>query len=224
MPDVSPAINTILFDWDGTLADSARMGFYAFDRTFQELGLPFDEAVYERIYSPNWYLMYEAVGLPRSRWQRADELWMHHYGQEAIRLVEGGRRMVLDLRRRGYRLGVVSGGSGGRVRREIESSEMLAAFEVVVCSEDTVRKKPHPEGLQMAMRAMGRPPATCAYVGDSPEDIEMSRRAGLLAIAVRSEYPGGKRIRDAGPDLFLNSVIQLLDHFQVLGRDPVRRT
>ena len=55
-------INTLLFDWDGTLADSAHLGLLAFEKTFAELGFPFEHAVYEAKYSPNWYSTYKALG------------------------------------------------------------------------------------------------------------------------------------------------------------------
>jgi phosphoglycolate phosphatase-like HAD superfamily hydrolase len=59
-------IKNLLFDWDGTLVDSAHLGLLAFEKTFSELGVPFTHAVYEANYSPNWYSTYEALGLPRS--------------------------------------------------------------------------------------------------------------------------------------------------------------
>ena len=213
MPIADKSITTILFDWDGTLADSARMGYHAFEQTFHELGLRFDYGIYEQIYSPNWHLMYAAMELPRNRWRQADDLWMRHYGQEPIRLVEGAYQTVLELTRRGYRLGVVTSGSASRIRREIGELFLPSIFQVVICNEDTANKKPHPEGLEKAMKALDRSPEVCAYVGDSPEDIEMSKRAGLLSVGVRSDYPCCKRLRNAEPDRYIDSIVQLLECF-----------
>jgi len=213
MPMFDRSITTILFDWDGTLADSARRGYIAFQETFQELGLAFDCDIYERIYSPNWYLIYEAMGLPRAYWEKADRLWIQHYGHEPPQLVGGGHQTVMELRHRGYLLGVVSSGSACRIRREVDELFLPSVFGVVICSEDTVNKKPHPEGLEKAMRSINRSREVCVYVGDSPEDIEMSKRAGLLSVGVRSEYPGCKRLPNAGPDLYMDSIIQLLECF-----------
>jgi HAD superfamily hydrolase (TIGR01509 family) len=206
-------ITTILFDWDGTLLDSARMGFVAFTKMFENMGLHFDRQIYENFYSPNWYSMYETLGLPRDRWQQADELWIHHYGEETPSLVERGRQTIDELCRRGYSLGVVSSGSESRVRREIRELDLTATFQVVICNEDTVNKKPHPEGLQKAMQAMRKGPEVCSYVGDSPEDIEMGKQAHLLTVGVRSAYPGSKRLLSAQPDIYVESIHEILDHF-----------
>ena len=68
------SITTLLFDWDGTLADSAHLGLAAYQKTFAQLGVAFPQEIYEAAYSPNWYSTYEALGLPREKWQLADEL------------------------------------------------------------------------------------------------------------------------------------------------------
>ncbi len=207
------SIKAILFDWDGTLMDSALMGYIAFTRMFEDMGLPFNREVYEEVYSPNWYSMYEVLGLPREKWKRADELWILHYGEEPPNLVEGGRRTLDELRRRRYSLGVVSSGSDSRVKREIRELGLLSMFRVVICNEDAVNKKPHPEGLQKAMATMRQEPDACAYVGDSPEDIDMGKQARLLTVGVRSAYPGSQRLARARPDICLDSVLEILDYF-----------
>ena len=194
--------------------DSSRMGFVAFTRMFADMGLKFDREVYENLYSPNWYSMYEALGLPKEKWQQADDLWILHYGKEPPSLVDGGRRTLEKLRERSYGLGVVSSGSEARVRREIKALELESTFRVVVCNEDTVNKKPHPEGLHKAMEMMKTGPEVCAYVGDSPEDIEMGKQARLLTIAVRSSSPGSKRLLSAQPDIYVHSIVEILDHLR----------
>ncbi len=81
-------VTTLLFDWDGTIADSAQLGLTAFQKSFGSLGLEFPQEIYEAVYSPNWYSIYEAMGLPKEKWAMADDLWMQHYGEQAGR----GRR------------------------------------------------------------------------------------------------------------------------------------
>src|SRR5262245_17253335 len=120
MPSLNDSITTLIFDWDGTLVDSAPLGLAAFQKAFAELGVPFSLEVYERTYSPNWYSIYEALELPRHDWQRADALWLKHYGEATPELVAGGVETVHELQNRGYRLGIVTSGSEGRVLREID--------------------------------------------------------------------------------------------------------
>ena len=51
------------------------------------------------------------------------------------------------------------------------------------------------------------------YIGDSPEDVEMGKRAQLLTVGVRSTYPTSWRLRDAHPDIYLESISELTTHF-----------
>ncbi len=210
----SRTITTLVFDWDGTLADSAQLGLAAYQRTFADLGVAFPEKVYERSYSPNWYSTYEALGLPKEKWQRADELWLQHYGESTAALVEGAAETLLGLHHKGYRLGVVSSGSETRVCREIEQSPLATVFETVICNEHIVNKKPHPEGLEIALKRLHNLPTESAYVGDAPEDIEMGKRARVLTVGVRSGYPSSARLLSATPDIYVESIIDLTNHFQ----------
>jgi HAD superfamily hydrolase (TIGR01549 family) len=206
-------ITTLLFDWDGTLVDSAQLGLTAFERSFTELGLLFDHELYQAVYSPNWYSIYEAMGLPKEKWDTADKLWNQHYGEQTAQPVAGARETIIELKRRGYRLGIVSSGTECRVVREVKALGLDNVFEAVICNEQMTKKKPHPEGLETAMRSLGCLPEQAAYVGDSPEDIEMGQRAGMLTVGVRSAYPTSWKLETARPDIFLNSLGELLDHF-----------
>jgi phosphoglycolate phosphatase-like HAD superfamily hydrolase len=76
-----------------------------------------------------------------------------------------------------------------------------------------VNKKPHPEGLELALRSLGCKCEHAAYVGDSPEDIEMGKRANMLTVGVRSDYPTSWKLESSEPDILLNSIDELLQHF-----------
>lgn len=206
-------IKNLLFDWDGTLVDSAHLGLVAFEKTFHELGVPFAHSVYEATYSPNWYSTYEALGLPKEHWKSADEMWLRHYGEQSAPLIQGVGETLLLLRTKGYQLAVVTSGSRSRVCREVEQSVLIDAFAVIICNEDIVNKKPHPEGLDRAIRSLDVDPSQCAYVGDAPEDIEMGRRANVMTIGVRSAYPSSARVLSANPDLYLDRLEELIHHF-----------
>src|ERR1044071_8984898 len=206
-------LNTLLFDWDGTLVDSAHLGLAAFEKTFSELGVVFAHDIYEAKYSPNWYSTYEALGLPKDLWQVADDMWMRHYGEQSALLIDGVDETLLALRRKGYQLGIVSSGSRSRIDREVQQSVLKDEFVVIICNEDIVNKKPDPEGLMLAMRGLNVDPSRCAYVGAPPEDIEMGRRGNVMTIGVRSTYPSSARVPAANPDLYLQRIIELVDHF-----------
>jgi len=206
-------ITTLLFDWDGTLYDSATAGLLAFQKTFADLGISFTREFYEASYSPNWYSMYEALNLPKERWESADELWLEHYGEQEPRLVEGAKETILDLCARGLRLGIVTSGTQRRVIREIEQLGLTPVFEAVICNEHIVNKKPHPEGLEKAIEQLACTREACSYIGDAPEDVQMGKRAGVFTVAVRSAYPTSRHLLKEQPDVHLESIRDLLLHF-----------
>jgi len=213
MKPIKGRITTLLFDWDGTLFDSALAGFLAFQRTFDDLGINFTQEFYEARYSPNWYAMYEALNLPKERWQAADELWLGHYGEQPPKLVDGAGTTILELQSRGYRLGIVTSGTHLRVAREIEQLGLASNFEAVICNEHIVNKKPHPEGLEKAMRLLAIDRDACSYVGDAPEDVQMGKSARVLTVAVRSSYPTSRELLSERPDIHLESISDMLLHF-----------
>ncbi len=211
--DKTSSVTTLFFDWDGTIVDSAHLGLAAYEKSFAEMGIPFDHETYRAVYSPNWLSVYEGLGLPREQWERADELWTRHYDQQLADLVTHAGKTIADLRRKDYRLGVVSSGNECRVNREIKQHGLAELFEVVICHEQVTQRKPHPEGLEHAIRALACSSEECCYVGDTPEDIEMGKRAGMLTVGVRSEYPTSWRLKNHEPDIYIESLGELSEYF-----------
>lgn len=97
--------------------------------------------------------------------------------------------------------------------REVQQSVLSDAFAVIICNEDITNKKPHPEGLERAISELNVNPFECAYVGDAPEDIEMGRRGKVMTVGVRSAYPSSARVQTAKPDLYLERLVELVNHF-----------
>lgn len=203
----------MLFDWDGTVVDSAHLGLIAYEKSFAALGISFDHETYRAVYSPNWLSVYEGMGLPKEHWQRADELWTQHYDEQSAELIEGAGETLAKLRQDGYLMGVVSSGNDCRINREIEKLGLAGFFEVVICHEQIKNRKPHPEGLEIAMRMLGCSQTEACYVGDTPEDIEMGKRAGMLTVGVRSAYPTSWKLKDQSPNIYIESFVELSDHF-----------
>jgi HAD superfamily hydrolase (TIGR01549 family) len=213
MTDSPRRINTLLFDWDGTLVDSAKLGLRAFEQSFAALGVYFDHDIYQAVYSPNWYTVYEAMGMPKEKWQLADDLWVQHYGEQTAQPMPGAKEMIKHLKQKGYRLGIVSSGNECRIAREISELSLEGLFETVVCNEQMENKKPHPEGLETAMRSLGCVSDATSYVGDSPEDIEMGKRAKVFTVGVRSNYPTSWKLKSHQPDILIESLSELQRHF-----------
>ncbi|HKW87825.1 MAG TPA: HAD family hydrolase [Candidatus Acidoferrales bacterium] len=195
----------ILFDWDGTLLDSFEADMRAYEAMFLALGIAWTRREIARHYSPDWYRVYEAARIPRARWDEADELWGRAYRREEPKLLPGAKAVVGRLRR-SYELGLVTSGDRARVRRQLHQFGFSETFRACVCSEDAAHRKPHPAPLELAMSRMKLEPASCVYVGDAPEDVEMARRANVRVVGVMGPFPTARRMRAARPDAVIESI------------------
>lgn len=200
----------VLFDWDGTLVDSYHADTDAYLAMFKEMGIAWGFEELENHYSPNWYEVYRAAKLPRKRWDDADRAWRAHYAKHRPELMAGARRVLARLANT-HALGLVTSGDRDRVVRQLREFRLSNLFAARICSGDTLRKKPHPEPLRLALRQMELRPSACVYVGDAPQDVEMARRAGVLAIGVLGPFPTEKRLRAARPEFLIKSIEELPD-------------
>ena len=202
------ALQAVLFDWDGTLLDSADADSSAYLAMFRELGIPWGLSELAAHYTPNWHHVYRAAKIPVSKWEIADKLWAKHYAHHTPRLVPGARRILAWVARR-YQLGLVTSGDRTRVLRQLRYFSLTRVFATHVCAGDTPQKKPHPAPMRLALKQMRLDPRACVYVGDSPHDLEMSNRAGVRAIGVIGRFPTEAGLRAAKPEFLLNSLKEL---------------
>jgi HAD superfamily hydrolase (TIGR01549 family) len=205
-------LRAILFDWDGTLVDSAETSYQAYRRLFSSFGIDFDRETYGRTYSPNWHLTYEALAFPRERWEEADALWLRFYAEARSGLLPGVREALLAIRAAGHLQGIVSSGERSRVTFEMRELEVHDFFGEIVCGGDTPYRKPDPRPLLLALERLGLGPAEAAYVGDSPEDMEMARGAGVFAVGVPGPFPNRDGLVASEPDLLAPDLRAAIAH------------
>ena len=205
------ALRAILFDWDGTLVDSAGASFRSYVTLFASFGIAFGLEDFERTYSPNWYVTYEGVGLRKQKWDEADRLWTELYTRDPSRLLPGAQEMLSRIRAAGLRQGLVSSGSRERVAQDLVRLEVEAFFDVVICGGDTANRKPHPEPLAVALERLRIGPGAAAYVGDSPEDVLMARAAGVFAVGIPGGFPNRAGLEASEPDLLVPSLDRALE-------------
>lgn len=122
--------------------------------------------------------------------------------------------VLIELRRRGNKLGVVT--SKGRLfaARHLAMHGLDILVDLVVALEDVTEHKPHPAPCILAAELLEVDPRHCLMVGDSPWDILAGQRAGMkTALAHWGEYdPAAFRRESAVPDLTLISPKELLEH------------
>ncbi|MEO8432519.1 MAG: HAD family hydrolase [Acidobacteriota bacterium] len=202
-------LRAVLFDWDGTLLDSAEASFRCYRRLFEPYGIDFTAALFAGTYAPDWYRTYEGVGLGRDRWSEADTRWLEIYREEACALRGGVGETLARFAAAGVRAALVTSGTRSRVEGDLRRLGLAEAFDRVVCGEDAVRKKPDPEALHLALDGLDVPAPEAAYVGDSPEDVEMARAAGVFSVGLAGGFPNADALRRAAPDAMADDLLDV---------------
>jgi HAD superfamily hydrolase (TIGR01549 family) len=218
MPSHPPTpLRAVLFDWDGTLVDTAEASFRCYVRMFETFNIPFDRETYRRTYSPNWHHTFRALGLPEESWAAADEKWLAHFANETTSLIGGVVEILEALHRRGLIQGIVTSGNGYRVRAELAAHGIDRYFQSVVGGDEAGNRKPHPDGLLKCLGHLRVEPHQAAYIGDSPEDVLMARAAGVYSVAVPGGYPNKHTLRNAGADLYADNLREAVERLISIG-------
>lgn len=150
---------------------------------------------------------------------RAEEL-TYQFRQSMGRrvVVEQGREVVEELKRRGYILGIISNViTSKEIPDWLEEDGLAGYFDSVVLSSVFGRRKPDPAIYYEAAHLAGVKPANCVYVGDNPKrDVEGTRRAGfgMVVLMISKEKYHDVVFTDQNrPDLIIHEFCQLLDFF-----------
>lgn len=203
----APGPEGVLFDLDGTLVDTWELYLEAYRRALEPMvdRMPTREEVEAVGPSAERHLFRGLLG--EERGEEAHRRFRGHYEELHDELFEGvypGVVEALDaLRRRGRRLGIVTGKSRPAwevTRRRVE----LGPFHVVITEDEAGAPKPSPEGLVRALEELAARPGRTVYVGDALRDLEAARAAGVRFAAALwgksdEERPGfARRCREAG--------------------------
>ena len=211
-------VRAVLFDWDGTLVDTAEPAYRCYVRMFADFGIHFDRDIYASTYSPAWQHTYRCLNLPEERWVEADGKWLSYFEEEMMApLIDGAAGALETLARRKVMSGIVTSGTRGRIVRELAALRVDHHFTQVVCGDDGPLRKPAPDALLFCLERMGIRPEEAAYVGDSAEDIQMARAANVRSVAVRGPYPNHDSLVAASADFIAHSLGHAIDH--LLGRE-----
>lgn len=188
-------IRTVLFDLDGTFADTAPDLAHALNLLLAEEGrspLPF-EAIRPVVSHGSAGLLRLGFGLSPSDdgYARLRERLLALYAQNlcrATRLFPGIAELLEAIARRGGNWGIVTNKPGFLTGPLLRALALPIAPACVISGDSTANRKPHPEPLLHACACAGSRPAQCVYVGDAERDIEAGRRAGMKTLVALFGY------------------------------------
>jgi len=185
-------LRAVLFDLDGTLADTERQNADAVARVLTRAGRPLSDEERDFVIGHGWHEIYHHLVMNGGVTLGYEEL-MHQAGEERVRIVgEEGLDILpgaVDTVRRltaRYASAVVSGSSRAEVEAVLRALGVLGCFPWFLGAEDTARGKPFPDGYLLASARLGIAPAECLVIEDSTAGIRAARAAGMRVIAVRA--------------------------------------
>jgi phosphoglycolate phosphatase len=178
----------VVFDWDGTLLDSAGAIVACLRAACEDLGI---EPPHERLARHVIGLgLRDALGtavpaLPPSEYGRLAERYRHHFLNQDhdLRLFDGMFEVLERLHGAGVLLGIATGKSRHGLDRALALSGLGRFFSLTCCADEST-PKPHPAMLLEIMQSLTVPPARALMVGDTTHDLLMARNAGVEALAV----------------------------------------
>jgi phosphoglycolate phosphatase len=171
----------IVFDWDGTLADST--GIIA--RSIRE-AVP-DEMAARYVIGLGLADALRTVA-PTLPIERHPELVAHYRkrylaAEQDIPMFEGAVELLAELDRAGYFLGVATGKSRMGLDRVLTKNGLATRFHATRCADEG-RPKPHPDMLLHVMDRLGVAPEATLMIGDTTHDLLLAKNAGVAAVAV----------------------------------------
>ncbi|HUS23960.1 MAG TPA: HAD-IA family hydrolase [Candidatus Binatia bacterium] len=205
----------LIFDWDGTLADSAGAIVGGMQLAIAELGLPprsdrqiremiglgFEDAV-QRLYPE---LPFDELMQRFGRYARTAPPQRHDGGPAEAPLFEGALAALEALHREGYRIAIATGKSRRSLERSLRHHPGLAVLLSCSRCADETTSKPDPHMLRELLELEDLAPQRALMIGDTEYDIAMAAALRMPALGVACGVHDRERLRSAG-------AVDLLDH------------
>ncbi len=200
------ALKLIVWDFDGTLADSRALIEAGMDYALAGLGLQDRPEVRD-----TWL---SCVGLPvEDGLQRtfaplgldsAEVLKVYRgfdwiANEPLLQPFPGISDLVHELHGKGMKMAIASSKRSVPLRRQVEAFGWGTCFFPLVTPDDVRIAKPHPESLEICLGAHGLKPEEALMVGDTPFDLEMAQRAGVPSVAISHGFCGREALLECKP-------------------------
>ncbi|HEY0036317.1 MAG TPA: HAD-IA family hydrolase [Longimicrobium sp.] len=208
------SIRAVLYDFDGTLADSTEliMRCYRHTMTTHLEACPPDEEWLSGFGTPLTDQIARFARTPEEASAMLDTYRTHQdeLFEAELRPFAGAEEVLAELSRRGIALAIVTSRLRRATLRGLDVCGLSRHFEVIITPEDVTNAKPHPDPVLLALERLGVPPSAALFVGDSPHDIAAGRAAGTRTAGVLwGPFPRAA-LEEAGPDFLLERQDEVL--------------
>lgn len=216
----------ILFDLDGTLADTAQDLAFTLNRLLAHEGyhtLPFEQI--RPIVSNGASALIEfgfGNAVPAEKFKQLTQQFLDIYQNHLTHrttLFPGMAELLETIENDGQLWGVVTNKPSWLTDPLMEELGLAQRAACIVSGDTVEYKKPHPQPLLHACEVMGVSAAECVYIGDAQRDIEAGRRAGMKTLAALFGYISeGDDPADWGADGMIEHPLEILEWQQRLNQ------
>jgi 2-phosphoglycolate phosphatase len=212
-------VRAVLFDLDGTLADTASDLAAALNRVRADRQLPPLAVATLRPHASDGSRGMIGVGLGVTReqpeWEALKDAFLDYYAAALAvhtRLFAGAEDALGGIEQRGLAWGIVTNKAARFTLPLLEQLGLATRADVIVCGDTTPQPKPHPAPLLHAAAQLGVGASDCVYVGDAQRDVVAARAAGMAALVASYGYIAPEIAPGAwGPDGLIDSLPGVLD-------------
>jgi phosphoglycolate phosphatase len=203
----------IVFDWDGTLYDSAAVIAECIQMAARDMALPVPDrrtASHVIGLGLNDSLRHALPTLPEAHYAAFLALYRRYFieREDALSLFPGVPEMLANLRERGHQLAVATGKPRRGLERALAASGIGGLFAATRCGDET-HSKPHPAMLLELMTELALEKRELLMVGDTSHDLGMARNAGVDAVAVAYGAHPAESLQALAPRACVASIMEL---------------
>lgn len=192
--DIKPGIKGLIFDLDGTLADTMPLHFQGWLAACKKFGAEIDNVFLRKhTGSPGWMIADEIIkkcnlnGSVTTDQIIAEKLMLFHRDQHSVQPIEPVVEIVKQYYGR-LPMAVGTGGHREAVERTLKITGLRKYFDIVITANDVNHFKPHPETFLKCAELMKIEPQYIEVFEDGDLGLEAAERAGMVPTDVRSWY------------------------------------
>jgi pyrophosphatase PpaX len=184
---INGTIDTVLFDFDGTIMDTTDVIIGSWQhtfRTFEGKERPVEEIVktFGEILAHTMSKVLPHVD-PKEAIDTYRSFHRDNFGEQ-ISVFEGVPELLAELKRRNYKVGLVTSRLAGTTWEGLRQYDLAEYFDVVVSCDDTDKHKPDPAPVNIALERLNSKAENAVMLGDTMFDILCARNAGVASVLV----------------------------------------